>query len=644
MSRFNGNFGLDGLLLFPSGANNDMAVRAISGESKTGQPASGQIRFVQVGNQEGYWYLHNHAAQDLYDFDASTFPSGQRIAILDDISLSNSLGSLSDTVLDTQVSGNFLVFDGTVWVPSGNIDSLSSIAPVDSRSVSGNIIPDTHDVYDLGSNTFKWREIVSSSGAFGNSTVRLSQNIEVTQDASYQGHSLFIKAGATQPFPVRIIRDIGGSTNQGLLRVEQSIANSGDGIQIKYSGISAAISIDANAPSNNNARGIHLSHAAGGSALRIDHFNKQNGGGAAIEISNTGTLGTSISISHATNNDCITINSDGTGSSRAINITQQADGIGLDLNQTGNAIAMQISSNSSNEVLCLDQNSNADTLVITKTPTGTGVPLKISNAGSSPGIQIDQTGNHRGFELNQTGTFHAFSIGTNQNNVIGFMDASHSSFSTVMTAYRATGRTGSSSFSFIKGETTSDGNLLFDLRGDGRISSDIAATTPADYAEYFNTLDPLGIEYGYAVQISNDTGGLIEVATSGENIIGFVSAAPAMIADAAWANWHDRWIKDDFGAYILNERGERTVNPVYNSGLEYTPREDRPEWVAVGLLGKIWVRSYGELMMPGDYACLGVSGMLIKADVNDSPRWPVIASGLSFDITKGYGTVRVLYG
>ena len=99
MSRFNGNLGLDGLLLFPSGANNDMAVRAISSESETGEPASGQIRFVQVGNEEGYWYLQNNATADLSDFDAKNFPSGQRIAILDDIGGGvDSLNSVVDAV------------------------------------------------------------------------------------------------------------------------------------------------------------------------------------------------------------------------------------------------------------------------------------------------------------------------------------------------------------------------------------------------------------------------------------------------------------------------------------------------------------------------------------------------------------------
>lgn len=742
---------LPGVFGFPSGsADRRLAVRAIAAESQTGEPASGQIRFVRVGNEEGYWYLQNNPTANIYDFDAGSLPSGQRIAILNDLEGlgggSSTLDALTDTVLDAQTAGNFLVFDGSVWVPSGNfdiLDTIDSLSPVDSRPASGNIVPDTTDTYNLGNDTFKWREVVASSGTFGNSTVKVAQNIQVTQDATYQGHSLFIEAGATQPFPVRITRKLGGSTNQGLVRIEQLIGNSGDAVQIKYSGISAAISIDANAPNNNGATGIHISHYAGGDALKINHINNVNTGGSAIDIRNNGTRGSSIEISHSTQQPCITINNGGLAGATGFRLTQTADAAGIDLSQIGDGIGIDIDGSSSNELIFLTQNGNADTLSIDKVGTGVGIPLKIDNDGTgvgivlnqtglakgmeitqtttdetlrlnqnanadglvivkegtgagfpievlnsgtfagvfvrsdstapcisiqqkgnsvalliesdasnshcveianrsnAAGIKINQAGAFRGFDLNHTGDFHAFSINTTRSDVIQFNDASNASYVSTMHATRALGRTGSSAFNFCNYEAT-DG-LKMKFRGDGQISADVGGvTTPADYAEYFNTLDPSGIETGYAVQIGSSSG-LIEVATSGENVIGFVSAAPAMIADAAWTNWHDRFLKDDFGAHILDDMGGRIENPVYNSGLEYVAREDRPEWVAVGLLGKIWVRSYGELMMPGDQACLGMSGMLVKADANDSPKWMVASSGLNFDVTKGYGTTRILY-
>ncbi len=85
MPRYNGDLNLDGILIFPSGADNRMAVRSISTESPTGQPASGQIRFLPVGNEEGYWYLFNNPTKNLFDFSAGSLPSGSRIATLDDV-------------------------------------------------------------------------------------------------------------------------------------------------------------------------------------------------------------------------------------------------------------------------------------------------------------------------------------------------------------------------------------------------------------------------------------------------------------------------------------------------------------------------------------------------------------------------------
>lgn len=43
----------------------------------------------------------------------------------------------------------------------------------------------------------------------------------------------------------------------------------------------------------------------------------------------------------------------------------------------------------------------------------------------------------------------------------------------------------------------------------------------------------------------------------------------------------------------------RKVNPEYNPGQEYIPREQRPEWGVVGLLGKVLVRQDGTLAAGG---------------------------------------------
>ena len=145
----------------------------------------------------------------------------------------------------------------------------------------------------------------------------------------------------------------------------------------------------------------------------------------------------------------------------------------------------------------------------------------------------------------------------------------------------------------------------------------------ADYAEYFEWEDgnPAGEDRrGVSVVLGSD--GTIVPATGTtdpDDIIGVVTASPSVVGDAAWSHWSNMHLKDEFGAVLtapqemweiqgqLYTPGEvpedvdasvkkvvtvqvPVVNPDYDSSLEYVPRSDRPEWSAVGLMGKLRVR------------------------------------------------------
>jgi hypothetical protein len=81
-----------------------------------------------------------------------------------------------------------------------------------------------------------------------------------------------------------------------------------------------------------------------------------------------------------------------------------------------------------------------------------------------------------------------------------------------------------------------------------------------------------------------------------------VSSTPSVVGDAAWNNWAGKYERDEFGSYILedyeteNEDGltvvqqRRKLSPAFNPNLEYIPREDRPEWATIGMLGKLVIR------------------------------------------------------
>jgi hypothetical protein len=206
-----------------------------------------------------------------------------------------------------------------------------------------------------------------------------------------------------------------------------------------------------------------------------------------------------------------------------------------------------------------------------------------------------------------------------------------------------TARTPNSAFSLL---TTTTGNLTDDqhkLRGDGNAYCDGSWNGGgADYAEYFEWSDGnINNEdrVGYSVVLD---GNKIRKATSEDNtsnIIGVVSGNPFVVGDDAWSKWHEKYLKDDFGRYILEEytitewqeeitenettktisksfetdkipsdeiipenatvlthevNGDilkrRILNPNFDETSEYITREDRKEWDTVGLLGKVRIR------------------------------------------------------
>jgi len=193
-------------------------------------------------------------------------------------------------------------------------------------------------------------------------------------------------------------------------------------------------------------------------------------------------------------------------------------------------------------------------------------------------------------------------------------------------------------FSMVK-YLTGTTSPIFDFRGDGTGFGDVAWTTPAaDYAEYFEWEDGnINGEdrVGFSVSLIGEK---IKIAGPGDIVIGVVSGQPAFISNNAWNNWAGKNVKDDFGRYVLEEydaveweeevkvetkKGEkpkfkikkvsyaideipegvnvpatakqltqnrRTLSPGYDETQPYTPREFRPEWDAIGLIGKLSVR------------------------------------------------------
>lgn len=169
--------------------------------------------------------------------------------------------------------------------------------------------------------------------------------------------------------------------------------------------------------------------------------------------------------------------------------------------------------------------------------------------------------------------------------------ASHASYAGYLARWAAQ-RAGNSAYSFLVLESGGFGtDIEFNLRGDGNGYCDGSWTGGgADYAEFFEWMDgnPTAEDRrGVSVVL---TSGKIRPATAedgAESIIGVVSANPTVVGDAAWNRWSEKYQRDAFGAYVLDETGARVLNPAFNPALPYTPRALRPEWGCVGLMGKL---------------------------------------------------------
>ncbi|HGN6586305.1 TPA: peptidase G2 autoproteolytic cleavage domain-containing protein [Bacillus cereus] len=153
----------------------------------------------------------------------------------------------------------------------------------------------------------------------------------------------------------------------------------------------------------------------------------------------------------------------------------------------------------------------------------------------------------------------------------------------------------------IEGAT---GNLYLD----GVVLSPAAA----DYAEMFETVDGNSINVGYFVTLDGDGDKIRKANADDDYILGVVSATPAIIADASDLRWHNLFVKDEWGRIQYHEvvvpeikdddgrvihpsftKSEPILNPEWDSSQEYIPRLQRPEWVPIGLVGKLLVRDDG---------------------------------------------------
>lgn len=155
----------------------------------------------------------------------------------------------------------------------------------------------------------------------------------------------------------------------------------------------------------------------------------------------------------------------------------------------------------------------------------------------------------------------------------------------------------------------------------------------ADYAEYFEWIDGNQNGEDRRGRFVTMDGDRVRLATSQDVwLLGVVSGAPSVIGNTAHSYWHDKFLRDEFGTVItapveypavLDDDGnvieeahveyEPVINPDYDPTREYIPREQRPEWAPVGLVGQIIMLDDGTCEVNG-FATSADEGIATKAD------------------------------
>ena len=186
-------------------------------------------------------------------------------------------------------------------------------------------------------------------------------------------------------------------------------------------------------------------------------------------------------------------------------------------------------------------------------------------------------------------------------------------------------------------------NCLRVTNANGVYSNSTYKSSGADYAELFQWLDDNSEKEDRVGLFVTLVGERIRIAKPTDKyILGIISGCPSVLGDVYDDQWKGMYEIDIYGRPILEnvevpaetieipdpENPEQTItkviqeahteirqklNPNYDPTQEYIPRSERPEWDAVGMMGKLVVIDDGTCEVDG-YCTVGEGGIATKAE------------------------------
>lgn len=267
---------------------------------------------------------------------------------------------------------------------------------------------------------------------------------------------------------------------------------------------------------------------------------------------------------------------------------------------------------------------------------GTTATGNFSHAEGNEAIAKGSSAHAEGFQTEASG---AYSHAGGRNTIANGYQLVHGKYNKSVAA--ATGYDDTSGSVFILGNGTGNSSRsnAFRVTMAGAVYGKAAYNSSgADYAEMWEIEggNPNEDDWrGLFVTVNENN--KIEIANPDDYILGIISATPSVLGDVQSEIWHKMYLKDVFGEHLTetveveettDEFGDVTpahtetrwiLNPEYDSSKEYISRDERPEWAAVGLIGKLVVVDDGTCT-PGQFCKVADGGIATASGNNEGYR------------------------
>jgi mRNA-degrading endonuclease toxin of MazEF toxin-antitoxin module len=322
--------------------------------------------------------------------------------------------------------------------------------------------------------------------------------------------------------------------------------------------------------------------------IDIDHNNNST----ALNVDGTATTENIVSIAgHSlTTGGLLKVRSDtgNTDTRTLVNIVNDhADSTGttaLRVDQDAAQTAVHIEIDANAKALSINtEGTTSEGLQVVADSLTTGPACKIYSDSSSVNARniLDVRNDHSSADsavtmfAKQSGNAHCIQVEA--------MDASYSSNVVLLNAY---GRSANSGFEFLVTYTDGDNDIQHNLRGDGAVFADGAYDgSGADYAEYFESKDGKAIAVGTTVKLDGDK---IVACEDGDTPMGVArpNGNSVVIGNSASLKWTGKYLKDDYGAYIMEEytvtEWMEYTDEIKKEAVLYVEEDEIPEGKKVG--------------------------------------------------------------